>query len=372
MERCAVRRAGSARSRPRCHVPPPSDDGLDGASPDRAVGGAARGRRLRVRRALQAVGGGARRSRGRSARRRAASGRSRARAAGLRGLPVVRRSARQRRSTAFTRRIVQHDLAELAAGGEALVGGGRRRRGGMSRRSGTRRAALEAAAGRGARRARAAAAFSSSGRARRVEARIRPRLPISASRFSSALAPAPTPITTIRPRVASALTSAGRLGAPTSSRTTSNGPCSSKPSGVDDRVRAQRRDGVAQVGVAHGGGHVAPAARPSCTRRGADAARGAVDEQPLARLQPALGEQRVVGGREHLRERRRPAASPAHRARASAGARGRPQLGLPAAADDAHDAVALGEARGARRQRSATSPASSRPGMSCGQPGGAG
>jgi hypothetical protein len=49
----------------------------------------------------------------------------------------------------------------------------------------------------------------------------------------------------------------------------------------------------------------------------------------------------------------------------------RGQLGLPAAADDGHHAVALGEALGSG-PRATTSPASSSPGMSCGDPGGAG
>src|SRR5436189_140715 len=39
-----------------------------------------------------------------------------------------------------------------------------------------------------------------------LDAWIRPRLPISAPRWSSLLAPAPIPITTIRPEVASAFT----------------------------------------------------------------------------------------------------------------------------------------------------------------------
>ena len=68
---------------------------------------------------------------------------------------------------------------------------------------------------------------------------MRARLPISASRFSSALAPAETPITRMRPPVASACRFSGMLGAPTSSRITSNGPCSAKPS-QRDRLGAER------------------------------------------------------------------------------------------------------------------------------------
>ena len=91
---------------------------------------------------------------------------------------------------------------------------------------------------------------------------MRARLPISASRLSSALGPAPTPITTIRPPVASALRLPARLGAPTSSSTTSNGPCSSKPSGsIASAPRAatsSRSSSRRTVAVTR-----APAARPS-------------------------------------------------------------------------------------------------------------
>ena len=79
---------------------------------------------------------------------------------------------------------------------------------------------------------RVAIAFSSSGRARMVDARMRARLNISLRRSSSICAPAPTPITTIRPRSASASRLAGQFGAPTSSRITSNGPASPNSSGA--------------------------------------------------------------------------------------------------------------------------------------------
>ena len=69
---------------------------------------------------------------------------------------------------------------------------------------------------------------------------MRARLPISASRFSSAFAPAETPMTAIRPPVASARGSSARLGAPTSSRITSKGPCSAKPSGAIDSAPSAR------------------------------------------------------------------------------------------------------------------------------------
>src|SRR5919206_120949 len=59
--------------------------------------------------------------------------------------------------------------------------------------------------------ARAATALSSSERARSVGPWMRPRLAISACRFSSTFGPAPTPTTAIRPLSASASRLAGQL-----------------------------------------------------------------------------------------------------------------------------------------------------------------
>ena len=91
---------------------------------------------------------------------------------------------------------------------------------------------------------------------------MRARLPISASRLSSPLAPAATPITTIRPPVASAARFSARLGAPTSSRITSNGPCSAKPSGAitsaPSAATCSRSSSLRTVAVTR-----APAARAS-------------------------------------------------------------------------------------------------------------
>ena len=73
---------------------------------------------------------------------------------------------------------------------------------------------------------RAAAALSSSERARSVEPWMRPRLPISARRLSSALAPAPTPITQIRPRVGERVEVAGQVRARRPARgSRRTGPC---------------------------------------------------------------------------------------------------------------------------------------------------
>ena len=96
-------------------------------------------------------------------------------------------------------------------------------------------------------------------------------------------------MTTMRPAVASALRSPGRFGAPTSSRTTSNGPCSAKPSGsttasAPSSATAARASGLRTVAVTR-----APAARAELDGGGADAAGGAVDEQALAGPQAAPG-----------------------------------------------------------------------------------
>ena len=61
---------------------------------------------------------------------------------------------------------------------------------------------------------------------------MRARLTISACRLSSICGPAPTPITAIRPSTASASRLPGKLGAPTSSRITSNGPSATNSSGA--------------------------------------------------------------------------------------------------------------------------------------------
>ena len=93
---------------------------------------------------------------------------------GARRRPVV--ACRARATGARPRSSVpreQHDLAELAALGEAVVGLDRVARAGTSRRPARAARRRRTAAARGARSARAVSAFSSSGRARSVEARER-------------------------------------------------------------------------------------------------------------------------------------------------------------------------------------------------------
>ncbi len=143
----------------------------------------------------------------------------------------------------------------------------------------------------------------------------------------------------------SALRFAPRFGAPTSSRTTSNGPCSSKPVGLEHLVGAELRDGVAGVGVADGGRDVRADRVGELDGRRADAARRAVDEQPLAGAQPRLGEERVVRGREDLGDPAGVGEPDGVGDRHELALVDDGELALAAAADDAHDAVALGEAR---------------------------
>ncbi len=199
---------------------------------------------------------------------------------------------------------------------------------------------------------------------------MRARLPIRASRFSSALAPAETPITQTRPPVASAFMFSARFGAPTSSRITSKGPCSAKPLGRD-RLGAERGHLRAQLLAAHRRGDARSGRPGQLDSSGADAAGPAVHEQALAGSQPRLGEDRVVGGGEHLRQaaRGRPVEDRGHRHQLAL-VHDR-QLGLSATADDRHHAIADREAP-APGPSASTSPASSSPGMSTGEPGGAG
>ena len=88
---------------------------------------------------------------------------------------------------------------------------------------------------------------------------------------------------------------------------------------------------------------------------------------------PALREQRVVGGGDVLRERRRPAPTAAPSGTGIGGPLVHDEpLGLPAAGQHGHHPIADREAGGARARAATTSPAASRPGMSAGAPGGGG
>ena len=180
-------------------------------------------------------------------------------------------------------------------------------------------------------------------------------------------------MTTIRPPVSSALRFAGEVRRADELEDDVERAVLLEALGVDDRrgrraaATPSRSSSLRTVAVT-----CAPAARAELDRRGADAAGGAVDEQALAGAQAALGEERVVGGGEDLGHAAglRPVEAVGDRHELALVDDG--QLGLPAAADDRHDAVALGEALGARARAPTTSPASSSPGMSGGEPGGAG
>ncbi len=216
-------------------------------------------------------------------------------------------------------------------------------------------------------------AFSSSGRARSVEPPIRSRCPITASRFTSALKPAPTPITTIRPRRFIARRFASRSGAADELEQHVERPALGAVLRVQDLVRAEPGDGSRNSRVAHRRGDVGARGRRELHGRRADAAGRAADQHALAHPQARLAEERVVRGREDLRE------AAGGRALHRVGDRHRlplvhdAELRLAAAADDRHDAVADSAKRVAPGPVAATtSPASSSPGMSAGEPGGAG
>src|ERR1700683_273668 len=213
-------------------------------------------------------------------------------------------------------------------------------------------------------------ALSSSERERSVEPWIRARLPISASRLTSALAPAETPITVTRPPVASALRLSGMLGAPTSSRITSNGPCSAKPSGAitlaPSSATASRWRSLPTVAVPR-----APAARPSwiaavptppappCTSR----------RSPLRSCACVKRESCAVA---------KTSGTPPAALQSSASSTGISWRSCTrhSSACAPPPTIAITRAptskRSTPRPSAATSPANSIPGMSCGEPGGAG
>ena len=128
------------------------------------------------------------------------------------------------------------------------------------------------------------------------------------------------------------------------------------------RVRAERGDLLAQLRVADGRGDARAGARAELDRGGADAAGAAVHEQPLAGAQARLREERVVGGREDLREAARLPASRARRGPASASR----SWTTASSAWPPPPTIAITRSPSAKRRRArpeaATSPASSRPG----------
>ena len=156
---------------------------------------------------------------------------------------------------------------------------------------------------RAPRPARATADFSSTVRARSIEPPMVDRLAIRASRLSSTLAPAPTPMTTIRPPTAISGSTAATFGPAHQLEGDVVGPVVGHLVGVDHLVGPER--GPPRAGARRLRTEAttwAPAAWASCT--------AAVPTPPAApetstrspARQPGLGEQGVVGGGERLGE----------------------------------------------------------------------
>ena len=179
---------------------------------------------------------------------------------------------------------------------------------------------------------------------------MRARLPISASKLGSAFAPAPTPMIAIRPPVASALRLPARFEGADQLEHDVVGAVALEALG-GNRLGTEPLHVLPQLSSAYGGRHTRTGGAPELDRRGAHASRSAMHEQVLAGTQPGLREGSVVGGREHLGQAARlgpvePGRNRHRRALVHDG-----QLGLPAAPDDGHDAVARAEAAGGRPER---------------------
>ena len=116
---------------------------------------------------------------------------------------------------------------------------------------------------------------------------MRARLPISASRFSSPLAPAATPITAIRPPVGERLQVLGQVGRADELEDHVERAVLGEALGRD-RLGAERRDRVAQLLAAHRRGDPRARGAAELDRRGAHAAGAAVHEQVLAGAQLGL------------------------------------------------------------------------------------
>ena len=194
--------------------------------------------------------------------------------------------------------------------------------------------------------------------------RIRARLPISASRLTSAFAAG----TDADDRDAARRWRARRgrragSGAPTSSRIDVEGPVVGEDSRLDHLVGTEAGDRGPQPLVPHGGDDVASRrARASCTAAMPTPPAAPWTQQPLAHLQAALGEQRVVRGREDLGKATRLVPRDTRRAPGSGGAGGR----SPARPAHRPPATAITRSPSAKRlgpgPRPTTSPASLQPG----------
>ena len=125
------------------------------------------------------------------------------------------------------------------------------------------------------------------------------RLPISTRRSISALAPAPTPITASRPRIASASGRRGRWARRPARGSRRTGPRSAKPSGAIARTPSaaicSRACSLRTVAVTR-----APAITPSWTAAMPTPPAAPWTSRRSPSDQARLGEQRVVGGGEDL------------------------------------------------------------------------
>ena len=202
---------------------------------------------------------------------------------------------------------------------------------------------------------------------------MRARLPISASRFSSPLAPAETPITAIRPPVASAVEVLGEVRRADELEDHVERAVLGEALGRD-HLGAERGHPLAQRLVRTVAVTRAPAARPSWIAAVPTPPAPPCTSSRSPERSSACTKTRVVRGREDLGQPARRPPSRAARAPASAGARGpTASSAWRAAADDRHHALA--HARSARHPGpSAERPRRRAPCRGCpaGEPGGAG
>ena len=139
-----------------------------------------------------------------------------------------------------------------------------------------------------------------------------------------------------------------------------------------DRLGAEPGDPAAQAGRADGREHAGARDRTDLHRGRADAAVGAVDDEHVAEREITLRADRIVRGDECLGHGRRLALAEARGDRSDVALVDEDTVGEPAAADDAEHPVAGLEASAPSARRRSTDPATSSPGTSGGEPGGAG
>lgn len=130
---------------------------------------------------------------------------------------------------------------------------------------------------------------------------MRPRTAIRSSRLISALGPAPTPITVMRPPTARDRTSSRRLGRPIKLEHHVERSVGGEALGCD-HGHTELGDSVGEVGVPHRRHHVGAGGDSQLHAGDPDAPGGAVHAQRLADGESGLGEHGVVRGGERLGE----------------------------------------------------------------------